>query len=200
MVELCVAIIAWTMFHRHGKTASSISVPCSWSVRIGVRCVHEFMYDAFSVYANNNEFCVRKMAAWPTINRDSTLAASQSATAIQILVVVKCYDIIYSVRSARTLTLMLSRTNIFTFIVVVVVHFAFRRCWCFKHGRLASHVLHKFASPTLENVGLPMSSVVAVTTTTHTHYTWLTAPVRHWSDKCELLRPLRACISKCFSS
>lgn len=69
MVELCVAVIAWTMFHRHGKHLSpSFSVLVSMWFGLVERpacvalCVHEFMYDAFSVYANNNEFCVRGMA------------------------------------------------------------------------------------------------------------------------------------------
>lgn len=64
MVELYVAVMAWTMFHRHVKHLSPSSLVAVFVcvlglAAIGVRCVHEFMYDAFSVYANNNEFGVR---------------------------------------------------------------------------------------------------------------------------------------------
>lgn len=90
--------------------------------------VHEFMYDAFSVYANNNnEFCV-------------PLANQSKVRRIQMC----CNNIIYTVRSARWHWCCL--VNIFTFIMMCTIECGASRFdhlrW-FKNGHVpASHVLH----------------------------------------------------------
>lgn len=166
-----------------------LHAPWSWSVRIGVRCVHEFMYDAFSVYANNNEFCVRKMAARPGITRTPLWSQSESDGHPNFSCVVKCYDVIYIlfVQYERWHWCCLE-TNIFTFIVVaVVVH-----SQSDDGDGLSTDVWHHMFYINSHRQHLKMSVFRCLPLSPSSlpqHSTWLTArvgsgPAMHYFDYC----------------